>query len=252
MPAPLYPGRHDERHSRRRLREYRRFVVVASALGLVLVIAIVGALTGDGRSAESLMPSSTGARGEPAWAWAGGTGTPTDGHPGDGDHYLAQGHADLKRGRRIDALGAYERAIALAPALASDPQLRSNTVAMLDTRDSVAAVIALELLATRVKPRARDEIVARASNGKVAEIRRRAFAIAERDGFEDKVDRTESWSLDLQQATTCEDRKIAIAKLRAARDRRALAVLRRARTQFSCIEREATEAIAQLESESRP
>jgi hypothetical protein len=71
-------------------------------------------------------------------------------------------------------------------------------------------------------------------------------AIAERDGFAHEIDRVESWSLDLKQATTCEDRSAMIQKLRTS-DRRAIPALRRAR-QITCVAREAAEAIAHLEA----
>jgi hypothetical protein len=167
------------------------------------------------------------------------------------DDDLARGHADFARGRRLDALSSYERAVTIAPALGADVKLRSNAISVLDTRDLAAAMVALELLA-HLEPPARDAIVARASAGRVPEIRRRARAIAERDGFADAVDRTESYSLDLEQATTCEDRGRAIANLREGGDARAVAALRRAREKFACIEREASDAIAALEKKSDP
>ncbi|HWU87187.1 MAG TPA: hypothetical protein VN253_07930, partial [Kofleriaceae bacterium] len=163
---------------------------------------------------------------------------------------FVRGHAALESGRRLDALAAYERAIRIAPELAGDGALRVKVASILDTRDAVAAVVALELLATGLRPAAYDEIVAQASNGKIAEVRHRAFAIADRDGFADRVDRTESWSLDLKQAASCDDRKGAIAKLRSTRDRRAISALRQARAQHACVAREAAAAIEELEAEA--
>jgi len=166
----------------------------------------------------------------------------------DGHACVVLGHARNALGRRADAIAAYERAIAIDRDLASDPEIRATAIKMLDTRDILAAVLALELLATRVSPPARDAILAQASNGKIADVRHRALAIAERDGIADGVDRIESWSLDLDQAAGCDERRAAIEKLRASRDRRALGVLRRARAKFPCVEHDAATAIAELEA----
>jgi hypothetical protein len=162
--------------------------------------------------------------------------------------YLVLGHAHLALGHRADGLAAYERAIALDRALAGDPQLKQNVIKVLDARDAVAAVVALELLASRLQPPAREQILAQASNGKLIEVRHRAFAIAVRDGFADGVDQIGSWSLDVEQATSCDERRGAVMKLRATGDRRALLLLRGLRGKFACNERDVASAIAELEA----
>jgi len=162
--------------------------------------------------------------------------------------YLVLGHARIALGHRADGLAAYERAIALDRELAGDAQLKQNVIKVLDTRDAVAAVVALELLASRLQPPAREQILAQASNGKVMEVRHRAFAIAARDGFAAGIDQIESWSLDVEQATSCDERRGAVLKLRAAGDRRALIMLRRVRGKFACSDRDVASAISELEA----
>ena len=170
------------------------------------------------------------------------------GEASDGPAYLVLGHARLAMGRRLEGLSAYERAIKLQPKLASDEEMRANAVKLLDTRsDIAAALLALELLAESVKPPARDVIVATASTGKHAEVRHRAFAIAEREGIADRVDKLESWSLDLSQASSCEDRRAAIAKLATTGDPRAIGPLKRVKV-HKCVAKDVTEAIAKIES----
>jgi hypothetical protein len=142
--------------------------------------------------------------------------------PEDGPAYLVLGHARFAMKRYLEALTAYERARTLSPKLAGDPVLRANATKVLESKDAVAAVVALELLASRVTPPAHDVVVQYASTGKLADARRRAFAIAEREGIADKISRVESWSLDLQAAATCEDRRALIAKLASTGDRRAI------------------------------
>ncbi|MBA3820100.1 MAG: hypothetical protein H0X17_14495, partial [Deltaproteobacteria bacterium] len=149
--------------------------------------------------------------------------------------------------RRLDGLAAYERALALDGTLAADAQVRTNLTRILDTKDSVAAVVALEL-ALRLDPPAHELVKTQASTGKLSEVRRRAFAIAEREQLADGIDRVASWSLDLAQATTCEDRLAAILKLRRTGDARVLPALRKAKS-HRCVEREVAEAITYVESQ---
>jgi hypothetical protein len=160
--------------------------------------------------------------------------------------YLALGHARFLLGRRLDALGAYEHAIVLDAAIGADPALRSNVTKVLDKGEPVASVVALELLATGIDPPARDTIVAQASTSKLLEVRHRAFAIAERLGVADQIDRVESWSADLRQAATCEERRTAVLKLRATGDKRAIGALKKAQTQFPCIAKDAGDAVTAL------
>jgi hypothetical protein len=165
---------------------------------------------------------------------------------GDGEAYMVLGHARFAMKRYLESLTAYERALTLSPKLASDTVLRANTAKVLDTKDSVAAVVALEILASRVQPPAHDVVVSYASTGKLPDARRRAFAIAEREGLADKIDKVESWSLDLANAGTCEDRRAFIAKLASTKDKRALPALKRAKL-YKCAEKDAADAIAALE-----
>jgi hypothetical protein len=77
--------------------------------------------------------------------------------------------------------------------------------------------------------------------------RHRAMMIAERDGVADKVDRVQSWILDLLQTSSCDERKALIAELVASADRRALAAFKRVRA-VKCVEREAADAIARFDA----
>jgi serine/threonine protein kinase len=167
---------------------------------------------------------------------------------GDAGVYVTLGHARIAANRRLDALAAYERAIALDSARAGDAQIRSNITKILDGTDASASIVALELLASKLEPPARDAIVAQASTAKLADVRHRAFAIAERLGIASGIDRVESWSLDLKQAATCDEKRTAVIKLGAVGDRRAVPALKKARSQYPCIDREVADAIASLEA----
>jgi serine/threonine protein kinase len=165
----------------------------------------------------------------------------------DGRSLAKRGHEELEAGRRADAMSLYDRAISADSSLAGDADIRHDAQAVVESKDAVAAVIALELLASRVSPPAKDIITAAAATGKNGDVRRRALAIAERDGFADEIDKVASLSLDLAQATTCEDRRSVIGKLRATADKRAVAPLKKAKV-YKCVERDATVAIAELEA----
>jgi tetratricopeptide (TPR) repeat protein len=169
--------------------------------------------------------------------------------PDQAHAYLMLGHAQLSLARVQQALSAYERALRAVPSLGADKDLRANLLNVLDGKDSLASVLALELLASLTPPD-HDAIVAYAANGKLIDARHRAVMIAERDGFGGKVDRVQSWAFDLQQASTCEERKAAIELLGRTADRRALAALKRVRS-VKCIEREATDAIARIEAAAK-
>ena len=162
---------------------------------------------------------------------------------------MVLGHAQLALGRLQHAAAAYERALRVAPALGADKELRDHLLEVLAGKDLLASLLALDLLATLTPPQ-HDAIITYASTGKVFDVRHRAVMIAERDGVGDKVDRVQSWTLDLQQTSSCDERKATIELLARTSDRRVLGVLKRVRS-VKCIEREATDAIARIEGTAR-
>jgi hypothetical protein len=164
----------------------------------------------------------------------------------DAELLVVLGHARIGAGRRLDGLAAYERALLLDRKYASDAQLRGNVARVLDSKDAVAGVIALEM-ALRLDPPGHALIKQLASSSKIPDLRRRAFAVAERENIADGIDRVDSYSLDLAQATTCEDRLAAVLKLRSTNDARAIPALKKAK-QIKCVEAAVVEAIAYLDS----
>jgi len=171
-------------------------------------------------------------------------------HPDDSAAYLVLGHARIALGRPGDGLAAYDRAIRLAPALANEPELLANVKQVSTSRDPATAIRAIELLSSSTSPDAQDAVVAHASNP-VADVRHRAFALAERAGLADRIDRVSSWTLDMQHATTCAERRTIIAKLASTMDPRALPALGRART-HRCGKREAIAAIQKINTAAKP
>ncbi len=170
-----------------------------------------------------------------------------DAGPADASSLVARADSDQGRGAMLDAVSGYERALMLDQGLATDARVRANLTKIATGKDAVAAVVALDLLARSVSPPAHDVIAAQASKNPSREVRQRAFAIAVRDRFLDTVSLLDSYVLDLQQAKTCDERRAVIGKLRELGDRRAISALRRAKAQFACVERDATDALAALE-----
>jgi len=134
------------------------------------------------------------------------------------DVYLVLGHARFSVGRKLDALAAYERAIALDRARAGDAQIRSNATKILDGNDAAASIVALDLLATEsIRPPAMDHraSIDRKSSPTLAS---RVRGSRNNSGIDAGIDRIESWSMDLRQSPSCDERRTAVIKLR--RDRR--------------------------------
>jgi hypothetical protein len=154
--------------------------------------------------------------------------------------------SEVARRRSGRAIDAYERALVADRTLGRDPDVRAALALLAWGSDAVTAVTALDVLATRLDPPDHKTIADVASKGRSLDVRRRAFAIAERDGFAQSIDRLTSWTLDLKQAATCDDRRDTIAKLRDLGDPRAVDALQHARTQYVCVADDAAAAIAQL------
>jgi hypothetical protein len=169
---------------------------------------------------------------------------------------LVLGHARARLGRDLEAIAAYDQALALDPRVA-DARLRDDAAAMLGRKDRAVPLAALALLARAGDP-GHAAIVDAASHGKTAAIRRRARELAEKLGIERQVDWVQSYSLDLQQGSSCKERKEAIPRLRALRDKRAIPALEKARGRKGgfldlqavngCLDPDAAEAIQFLQA----
>lgn len=168
----------------------------------------------------------------------------------DADAYAVLGHARITSNRRLDGLGAYERAIALDAKYRTDPQVRANVERVLEGRDAAAAIVAIEI-GLRLEPRMEDHVKKLAETSKHNDIRRRALWVAQREKFVDRIDGATAWSLDLTQSATCEERLAAVQQLKRVGDAKALPALRKAKS-HRCVEREVAEAIAQIENATAP
>ncbi|MEM7436287.1 MAG: serine/threonine-protein kinase [Myxococcota bacterium] len=177
---------------------------------------------------------------------------------------LVLGHAHAAAQRNLQALQAYERAIALEPGLGKDKLLRTNLDLMShkgDARVVAASLAILGALAKNGDKDARKRLVELASQDLNLVTRRGAMSVASASGLGDRVDWLRAYSLDLQQGRTCADRRDAVANLRALGDKAAIPVLvaaqQRSRTEGllkrkvnanACLRQDAAEAVQYLKS----
>ncbi len=210
-----------------------RFAAVATAFVVVVLVIMIATRSSSAPVAAEHPPPA------PSAAPVATTTAP---------QWIAQAENEVARRRYGRAIAAYERALATDRSLARDGKLRIAVAQIAEGTDAVAAAVALELLATRLDPPDKKTIIDLASTGKLLDVRQRAFSIAERDGYAQPIDRFASWTLDLKQQTTCEDRRETIMKLRDLGDPRVVDVLQRAKAQYACVAKDAAAAIAQLQS----
>jgi serine/threonine-protein kinase len=147
---------------------------------------------------------------------------------------MSLGHAQASKELHMQALIAYEKAISLDPELATNKRMRMNVEQMLD-KNAPADVVdaALDFLGMLVSSAgdetAADQLVDLASSSKMPRRRHKALSVAEEVGLGERIDRLNSYLLDLQQGETCQDRKEAVANLRALGNKEAIPPLRKAR-----------------------
>lgn len=178
---------------------------------------------------------------------------------------LVLGHAHANAQRNLEALQAYARAIALEQSLSKDKLLRTNLDLMLGKNEPRVVDAALDLLGALVREAndgdAEEQLVRIASLHGTLHTRQRAMAVADAVGLGDQIDRFNSYMLDLKQGNSCADRKGAVANLRALGDKRAIPVLRQAKSRTrtegllkrrtnanACLKTDAEEAIQYLKS----
>jgi tetratricopeptide (TPR) repeat protein len=209
-------------------RPWGTYVVIAIALA-VLGAALSFVLSGD---APRTGPAPGSLAGKAAQALA--AGNPREvvrlvsAEPAAADDAEAQlqlGHAQSSLHEYRKALAAYTAALRLSPGLERDATLRANLATISDDKDLTNATGAFELMLNKTSvPGAADKLLAAAAAPDPE--RRAAIApLVERLGLADKVDRLKIALLDLEDASGCENRREAVARLRAIGDPRAIAPL---------------------------
>jgi tRNA A-37 threonylcarbamoyl transferase component Bud32/tetratricopeptide (TPR) repeat protein len=144
-------------------------------------------------------------------------------------HYLL-GHLEIREKRPAAALAAYEQALALDTSLREDAALLLNVRAVLADRDRKLAFAAFSLLADHIGAPAGNDLARIASGDRRPEFRAAGRGACLKLGCDAQVDLVQSYSLDLVQAKSCDEKREAVRGLAGTRDRRAVDPLRKARS----------------------
>ena len=178
----------------------------------------------------------------------------------DASAQLSLGHAYASQADYKNAAAAYKRALTLDQNSIDDAQMVTNLRLMVD-RNGKIHFEALELLIEYAEDEESiSRLVGLAASNKL-ELRRKAFPLAEKLGHGGSIDRTKSFIADLRQLPDCEDRRKAVAKLRALGDPVAIkpltdAFVRKVRgrrgNQNRCLAGEVKDAVRYLESRPKP
>jgi tetratricopeptide (TPR) repeat protein len=179
--------------------------------------------------------------------------------PKDGRVRYLLGRVAYADERQQEALSHYREAITLDAGFRGDPVLLSHLDAML--ADPKEADPALDLIVERIGAPAADllEKVANDSNDLLR--RRRAVASLDDIGQGKRVDRVSLAMFELKKASSCDERKVLVDKLREMGDAKALPALRALRGRrvgpiswgaqdTSCMKTELPEAIKALEKKA--
>ena len=171
------------------------------------------------------------------------------------------GHAFAALGKPPKAMKAYARAVELNDSTRSDSEALRNLTALLGGKDANLAIDIAEFLHTTMKSATGAEKLGQlATSSSDRKIRQRARSRAITLGITKEVDFVSSYALDLQHGPSCQDRREAVAKLRALADKRAIPLLHKAQKQVGrsgrwrgqpingCLVEEADAAIRYLES----
>jgi hypothetical protein len=145
----------------------------------------------------------------------------------DGDAQLVMGHARAARAENELALEAYARAMQLDPNLVERPRLRATLRTLSAAKDPLITTSAFDLWIRTGDPEARKAIkLAAISDNK--ERRQAVVTVIEAHTMQNDIEWWIAYSYDLEQGITCEDRKLALPKLHALGDKRAIEAIDRA------------------------
>ena len=148
-------------------------------------------------------------------------------YPKEGRVRYLLGNLEFAEKNPAAGLQAYEEALRLEPGLRGDAALLVNIRSELNDRK--VGYAALEMLVKQVGKPASDILADVATDDRRPEFRRYAREGCEIVGCTKKVDLVASYSLDLAQGRTCEEKREAVQKLGASGDPRAIEPLKKAR-----------------------
>jgi hypothetical protein len=150
-------------------------------------------------------------------------------HPNEGRVRYLLGNLEFADKNPSAGLQAYEEALRLDPGLRADAALLVNVRGELS--DKKLGLVALEMLIKQVGKPASALLADIATDDRRAEFRQPARDACEALGCLGKVDLVASYALDLAQARTCEEKRLAVQRLGGTGDPKAIEPLRKARAE---------------------
>lgn len=150
-------------------------------------------------------------------------------HPQEGRVRYLLGNLEFADKSPSAGLLAYQEALRMEPSLRGDAALLVNIRSQLP--DKKLGFLALEILIRQVGKPANELLADIASNDRRAEFRKAARDGCETLGCASQVDLVASYAMDLAQARSCEDKRVAVQGLGATGDARAIEPLRKARAE---------------------
>lgn len=150
-------------------------------------------------------------------------------HPNEGRVRYLLGNLEFADKNPSAGLQAYEEALRLDPGLRGDAALLVNIRSELT--DKKVGLIALEMLIKQVGKPAADLLADIASDDRRQEFRKAARDACETLGCSAKVDLVGSYTMDLSQARTCDEKRVAVQKLGETGNPKAIEPLRKARSE---------------------
>jgi tRNA A-37 threonylcarbamoyl transferase component Bud32/tetratricopeptide (TPR) repeat protein len=148
-------------------------------------------------------------------------------HPASGRIHYLLGNLELIEKEPAAGLAAYDEALRLDPGLRGDANLLLGVRRLVP--DKKVGRQALDLVIERIGKPASAALAEVASDDRRGEMRHDARAACQSLGCMGQVDVVRSYTLDLQQGKTCEERRAAVQALSASGDARAVEPLKRAR-----------------------
>jgi hypothetical protein len=150
-------------------------------------------------------------------------------HPSDGRVRYLLGNLEFADKNPGAGLQAYEEALRFDPGLRADAALLVNIRS--EVNDRKLGSVALDMLVKQVGKPAGNLLADMASDDRRAEFRKAAREACETLDCGKKVDRVNSYALDLAQGKSCEEKREAVQKLSETGDSRAIEPLKRARSE---------------------
>jgi serine/threonine protein kinase len=207
----------------------RRWLLYTIIAAIAVAAGVVVAVVTKSDDSSKLDPNSPVGqasvaleRGDPDRAIALLEKAPIDKDP---DAQLVLGEAYAAKNESLEAVEAYRRALSLAPDLQSDTKLRASLRSM--AADPVAVAKVFDLWVGHTQDPEAKTTLAKAAVSSDYERRHAVAPLIERYQLGSRDQLLTSYTLDLEEGKGCEERKEAIAKLRALSDPRAIEPLER-------------------------